>query len=155
MKIARNEGLAPRGIVLVLALLATVHSGVARAGEAAKHWQPVEDAAMAGLTGGFQGSDGVTVAFAIDVEGLVNGIPVMQKSVTGGPLTLTAGSPQSVAAALTSYSKVMTLILKNNADRQSLQMRTVLNVSLTELTAVRALQTQSLVSSWQANAFRP
>jgi hypothetical protein len=155
MNHAMFKRLVPPGIAIAFALLTGAQSHPAKAAEANKEWRPVEDAALAGLTGRFQGFDGVSIAFAIEVEGLVNGDSVMERSLSANPFALSTGTPQSLAASLSSASKAMTLALQNSADHQTLQLRTVLNIRLTELTAVRALQTQYLLASWQTSASRP
>jgi hypothetical protein len=156
VNLARTAHGSWRATAVALIVIATARSGVARASEAIDSWHPLEDVALAALTGGFRGDDGVTISFGIEVEAVLNGIPLTQKALTVGPLAL-AGSPNSVEGAFkaSSAAKALTLILRNSADHQALQVRTLLNISLTELTALRALQTQRLMSSWQAATLRP
>jgi hypothetical protein len=138
-----------RVLALAAALLAGAASGVARAGTVLDDWQPVDEAVLARATGG---SGGLSLSFALDVVGAVDGVPVAGKSLSVGSFHAGAGSPQSAQAA---YAQASALLLQNSANQQLLQVRTVLNVSLTELAVVHALQSQWLVSSWQSSALRP
>jgi hypothetical protein len=117
-------------------------------------WQPVSNADLDELRGGFDAGAGLRISFGVEREGYVNGKLISSTSFNiAEALRTAAGSMTALPATVIrngvpaiAQARPVGLLIQNSLDLQDIRSLTVINATTNSLDLVKSLQLQSALA---------